>query len=233
MLIVVGLGPGSEEFLTLKAVEELKNADVVLTPSRLLNIVHKYARKAEILKLDPKRVNEQILELYREYEHCRIVIASTGDPLFSGIGKNVISLGLPCTIVPGISSIQVACARIRTSWDNMVFLSLHEKYHRNCYEDFIRNAKYFKTKIGILTSPNYDPSLVLKSMSNILHNYRHYVCENLTLNNERVIEIIEIDNQRNLDLYDFDWNSIIVSIPRNVSMRELLYKPSLCTSFTV
>jgi len=224
MLKVVGLGPGSEEYLTIKAIRELENAEVILTPSRFLNIVYKYAKNAEIFKLDPKKIDEQILELYREYQNCRIVIASSGDPLFSGIGKNVVKLGIPCEIIPGISSIQIACAKVKTSWDNMAFLTLHEEFHRNCYDSFIENVKYLKAKFSILTSPNYNPGKILRNISKHLKDYTYYVCENLTLSNERVIFLEDLSDITN----DFHWNSVIVSIPKKLSVVDLLYRPLLC-----
>lgn len=220
-ITVVGLGPGGEEYLTFRAVKELENADIILTPSRFLDIVCRYGKRAEILKLDPKRVNDQIRSLYQEHPDLNIVIVSSGDPLFSGIGKNVLVQGIPCKIVPGISSIQVACARVLTSWDNMAFLTLHEEDHRRYYDAFINHVRTLYSKFCILTTPQHDPYTVLRDLSSRLRGYVYYVCENLTLPNER---IIRVESEVPSDLH---WNSVIIGVPVNRDRRELLYRPLL------
>ncbi len=216
---MVGLGPGSEEYLTLRAIRELMNADVVLTPGRFVDIVCKYARHAEILKLDPRRVNDQIREVYREYSDRNVLIVSSGDPLFSGIAKNALVQDIPCRIVPGISSVQVACARILTSWDNMAFLTLHEEHHRRFYDVFVNNVGRLRAKFSMLTTPQHDPVTILKDLSMRLKRYVFYVCENLTLANERIVKIE--DNIPD----DLHWNSVIIALPNDLDKRELLYRP--------
>ncbi|NPA23817.1 MAG: hypothetical protein GXO23_05950, partial [Crenarchaeota archaeon] len=188
---------------------------------RFLDIVCRYARHAEILKLDPRRVNDQIRELYREHQEENVIIVSSGDPLFSGIAKNVLIQNIPCRVVPGISSIQVACARVLTSWDNMAFLTLHEEHHRRFYNAFVSNVERMRAKFCMLTTPQHDPATVIRDLVGRLRGYVYYVCENLTLPGERVVRI-----ERDVP-EDLHWNSVIVAVPRERDLQDLLYRPLL------
>ncbi len=225
MLTVVGLGPGSEEYLTLKAIAVLRNADIVLTPSRFLNIVRKYAQGSDIVILNPKSVRMQILELVHEHPDSRIVVVSSGDPLFSGIGKSILDLGLKCEIIPGISSIQLACAKVGTSWDNMIFLSLHEREHIERAVSILRTALARELKIGVLTSPDYPPHYVIslvRTCANMLRSHvQVHVCQNLSLENENIVTLDDLCKTRVAGL---DWNSVIIIEP-HVDRHRLLYEP--------
>ncbi|GEM_PF-2831443 len=227
MLTVVGLGPGSEDYLTLKAITVLKRADIVLTPSRYLNVVRKYAGNSDIVLLDPRNVRGQVLELAREYPDSNVVVVSSGDPLFSGIGKTVLDLGIECEIVPGISSIQLACAKVRTSWDNMIFLSLHEREHISHLNNVLVKALKRNIKIGILTSPDYPPHYVISLAKTYANMYRSsvraFVCSNLSLENEQVLALDNIDS---VDIVRADWNSVLILEPC-IDKHRLLYEPTL------
>ncbi len=226
MLTIVGAGPGAEDLLTLRAIRKLQEADIVITPSRLLNIVKKFAHNSEIVLLNPKNVRQQILEIYGTYRNKNIVIVSSGDPLFSGIGKTVIDLGLECEIVPGISSIQAACAKVRTSWDNMIVLTLHEREHIENRLKIIEKAISLNNKIGILTAPDYPPSYVLSLLTTITKKlnkkYRVYICENLTMSNEKIVKL-EIPESSTTHI-ELGWNSVIIIEP-SINRHSLLYNP--------
>ena len=62
-----------------------------------------------------------IIEDYKKLRELpeRAVVLSTGDPMLSGLGY------LDGQIIPGISSMQVACARLKISQLRMVPVTLH------------------------------------------------------------------------------------------------------------
>ena len=158
---VIGIGPGSEEYLTLKALNILKRLDVVLTPKRFESIIRKYNKSCEIIYLDVRNVKNQVIELFKTFKNKEVGILSSGDPLFSGIGKLISYLGYDCEIIPGISSIQIACARVKTSWDNMIFITTHEKEHIKYLDRVVEFCVNNRLKFAILTSPKYLPSKII------------------------------------------------------------------------
>ena len=115
-LTVVGAGPGDVELITLKAINTLKDADVVLydalVNSELLSYV---SPRAELIFVGKRRgcyryQQEQINELIVEcgYSHGHVVRLKGGDPFIFGRGAEEMEYaaakGMNVSILPGISS---------------------------------------------------------------------------------------------------------------------------------
>lgn len=85
-------------------------ADLVIGSPRQLALVRigPEQRAAEL----PAPLRERLPDLLREGD--RVVLLASGDPLLSGIGSTLVSLGLAPTIHPAVSS--VALARARMGW---------------------------------------------------------------------------------------------------------------------
>ena len=125
MLIGVGLGPGSPELLTLKAVETLKKSHKVYVPGRLAaDLVAPYA-KAEILDF-PMLTDYNVLNeiwtknaelIAEEARHNLVSFGLIGDPNFFSTFthlKRVMNRLYPdieTSTIPGISSITSFASR--------------------------------------------------------------------------------------------------------------------------
>lgn len=110
MIIVgVGAGPG---MLTQEAIKAISEASTIYGSERAIEIVRQHIRA---------ECSVQIIEDYKKLRALpeRAVVLSTGDPMLSGLGY------LEGQVVPGISSMQVACARLRISQLRMVPITLH------------------------------------------------------------------------------------------------------------
>ncbi|WP_420551542.1 uroporphyrinogen-III C-methyltransferase [Tenacibaculum aiptasiae] len=115
-LTVVGAGPGDVELITLKAINTLKQADVVLYDALVNNDLLKYVNpNAEIIFVGKRRgcyryQQEQINELIvaRGHSHGHVVRLKGGDPFIFGRGAEEMEyaakFGLQTDVVPGISS---------------------------------------------------------------------------------------------------------------------------------
>ncbi|WP_407323819.1 uroporphyrinogen-III C-methyltransferase [Tenacibaculum maritimum] len=115
-LTVVGAGPGDVELITLKAINALKKADVVLYDALVNNDLLKYVNpNAEIIFVGKRRgcyryQQQQINELIvnRGHSHGHVVRLKGGDPFIFGRGAEEIEyaakFGLATAVVPGISS---------------------------------------------------------------------------------------------------------------------------------
>ena len=115
-LYLVGAGPGDPKLITVKGVEVLEKADVViydrLVPEELLGYAKKeseliYAGKAPGRHfMEQEEINEKILEECRKGKV--VVRLKGGDPYFFGRGEEecefAISHNIPCEVVPGIPS---------------------------------------------------------------------------------------------------------------------------------
>ncbi len=125
MLVGIGLGPGDEELLTLKAVRLLKEADKVFVPGKMaLDIVSKYT-KAEVLEF-PMTNDESVIEaaLKRNAEKIApyarsgtAVLGIIGDPSFYSTFSRQCEVmngtfpDIDYMVVPGISSITAFASR--------------------------------------------------------------------------------------------------------------------------
>lgn len=114
-LTVVGAGPGDIELITLKGINALKSADVVLYDALVATELLQYAPHAEHIFVGKRKgcyayQQEQINELIisRAKSHGHVVRLKGGDPFVFGRGAEEMayaaSHGVEVAMVPGISS---------------------------------------------------------------------------------------------------------------------------------
>ncbi len=113
---IVGAGPGDPELLTLKALQVMQSADLVLYDNLVNAQVLEYARRdAERRYVGKKRavegsrqedINQQMFEAASQ--GLNVVRLKGGDPFIFGRGGEEIATlagrGIPCTVVPGITA---------------------------------------------------------------------------------------------------------------------------------
>ena len=135
---IVGAGPGDPELLTLRALQLLQEADLVLYDNLVGQGVLDYARRdAERRYVGKKRafegtrqadINRQLVEAAEE--GLKVVRLKGGDPFVFGRGGEEIATitgrGIRCTVVPGITAALGAAsyAGIPLTYRN-VALSVH------------------------------------------------------------------------------------------------------------
>lgn len=114
-LSVVGAGPGDPELITIKAVNTLKTAQVVLYDALINRDLLEYAPQAEHIFVGKRKdlhtfsqdeINELIVKY--AYERGHVVRLKGGDPFIFGRGSEEIefarSKGLETAVVSGITS---------------------------------------------------------------------------------------------------------------------------------
>ena len=151
-----------------------------------------------------------------------IVLLAAGDPLFFGIGKRAIEeFGKEhVEILPDLSSIQVAFARIMESWDGAFLISLHggpdpEKRRKLEYEmSDIPSLVARYTKLAILTDRENSPA---KIAGELLHSavaghgksaITMHVCEKLGYPDEKITQ----GTPERISLMDFDDPNVVIII---------------------
>jgi precorrin-6y C5,15-methyltransferase (decarboxylating) CbiE subunit len=189
-LFVVGVGPGSQEYLTDCAKRAILDAKVVAGYAHPLRTVRHLLSGKVVLTFtikDSKQKIEQICQRVKQGESCAIVL--TGDACFS---EKELLQKIPCDfeIIPGISSIQVAAARCGVSLDKAHVLTLHESGERELLEQKLREVvdSIKRSKPVLLLPRPYD--LMPNEIASLLISFgapKHTtvrVYENLTLENE-------------------------------------------------
>lgn len=110
-MIVVGVGAGPG-MLTHEGVKAIEKAMLIYGSERSIDLVRAHIKPS---------CSVNIIEDYRMLRELpeNAVVLSTGDPMLSGLGY------LPGTVIPGISSLQVACARLKISLLKVVPITVH------------------------------------------------------------------------------------------------------------
>ncbi|WP_343688238.1 uroporphyrinogen-III C-methyltransferase [Chitinophaga sp.] len=115
-LSLVGAGPGDPELITLKAINVLKQADVILYDALVNEVLLKYAKPGAVVQFVGKRygchslsqqeINHLIVEY--AYSHGHVVRLKGGDPfVFGRAGEEIAAAnaaGMEVEVIPGISS---------------------------------------------------------------------------------------------------------------------------------
>jgi uroporphyrin-III C-methyltransferase len=121
-LSLVGAGPGDPELITLKAINTLRQADVILYDALVNETLLTYAKPGAILRFVGKRYGchslsqQEINHLIIEYaqSHGHVVRLKGGDPfVFGRAGEEIAAAkaaGIPVQVIPGISSALAAPA---------------------------------------------------------------------------------------------------------------------------
>ena len=92
----------------------------------------------------------------------KVVVLADGDPLFYGIGTTLLrQLGPEAVrILPGVSSLQQACARLGLPWHDVICLSLHGR------DDLtpLHTAVHRQRPISLLTDARMTPDLLARHL---------------------------------------------------------------------
>jgi precorrin-6y C5,15-methyltransferase (decarboxylating), CbiE subunit len=170
---IVGVGCGPK-LLTEEAIDALSEARRCYGSERAILLAAPFLRPdCEIHKVTD-------YPSLRDLNDDDAVVLSTGDPMFGGLGY------LPGEVIPGISSLQFACARLKISWINVIAMSAHAKDPKDVLQnlrDEIRRGKI----VFLLADPRFDIAGCAEFLRNSGMSCEIAVCENLGYEDERIV----------------------------------------------
>ena len=198
---IIGVGSDGLGGLTGKPRELLQAADLILGSEPTLGLVAELpAQRLPIGANLPDVV--QTLETH--FGKKRMVVVAGGDPLFYGVARYLCDkLGQErFEVWPHVSSMQLAFARIKESWEEAYLTNL-ATHSLESVLDRIRTAEI----VGIFTSEDEGPRTIARQLlARGIDYFRAFVCENLGAPDERVTqgELHEIQEM------DFDSLNVMI-----------------------
>ena len=129
-MTVVAVGPGATDMLTLRGRQALESADLVVGFKTVLDVVAEWCGNAEMRPMS-YRDQEEVLEYAAGQvaggRSC--VVCCWGDLNVSAgeLLARVYRRAETVELIPGVSSIQMACARSGIAMEESLFITLHRR----------------------------------------------------------------------------------------------------------
>jgi cobalt-precorrin-7 (C5)-methyltransferase len=182
-ITIVGCGPGGPDYLTPAANMAIKDAEVLAGAPRLLELFPGVGQQHIAVGGDIPGALDEIATVVRERN---VIVLVSGDPGICSLAQPVLRrFGRDaCRIVPGISSIQVAFARLGLDWTDARIMSAH--HHA---PDFNPKSLAHESKLAILAGNSSTMPWVRKLAHTLSDTHVIFICEDLTLPQEQVRQI--------------------------------------------
>ncbi|MEL7332487.1 MAG: precorrin-6y C5,15-methyltransferase (decarboxylating) subunit CbiE [Cyanobacteria bacterium J06560_2] len=188
---VVGVGLSGTSSLSAAVLAVVKSAQLLIGAQRLIDTVvdEVEAESVETWVLGNfSQVFDKLRSRLTSDPALRVVILATGDPLFFGIGRLLLSTfpAEQLAFYPQVSSMQLAFSRLKVPWQDATLVSVHGRGEAL----LTRALKRGDRKIAVLTDGTLTPSAISK----IIHalelpiSYRLWVAENLGGEGEQLSE---------------------------------------------
>lgn len=167
---IIGVGCG-KDMLTKEGETVLREAKLVYGSNRAIELVQSFI---------PKSAKVFEITDYKDLHTLPgdTVVLSTGDPLMAGLGY------LPGEVIPGISSMQTAFARLHAPWTNVAVVNAHGKDHADAVSRVVLDIAAGHS-IFLIADPDFSVTELAKSLPS---SVKIAVCENLGYPDEKVVE---------------------------------------------
>jgi cobalt-precorrin-7 (C5)-methyltransferase len=124
---VVGVGPGSPNYVTEVVKEIIKNSDIIVGYKYTLKTIEQLIDGKEVHEITMQDQEDVYQSISKKLGEKKLVIPFTGDVNFSEseVVDRLIEIFGDVKIIPGISSIQVAASKARVPLDKSKVISMH------------------------------------------------------------------------------------------------------------
>ena len=168
-VVGVGCGPG---MLTEQAIRVISSATILFGSKRAIALAAAYipegCRVEEMTTFHPEQIPRDA------------VVLSTGDPQLAGLGY------LEGEIVPGISSLQVAAARLRIPIERISVVVAHGKEHERALAEVAVEVDLGKI-VFIVADPKFSIAALASALAGSGKEISVALCEDLGYPGERIV----------------------------------------------
>lgn len=182
-IVIVGIGDDGLAGLTESARRLVREADLILGAEGTLRLLAGVPGRLVPLDPDMPTALGQVREALTARQP---VLVNYGDPLFYGVARYLCDRldKNQFEVVPHVSSMQLAFARVKESWEEAYLTSLAGR-PLEAVIDRIRTAE----KVGLFSSDECPPARLAQALlDHGIDYFRAYICENLGQPDERVTQ---------------------------------------------
>lgn len=233
-LNLVGVGPGSCEYLTKQAYDLIAKSNEVYAFTRIKDLLNELNSKINIVKLS------ELIDVIKESKNKEITILLSGDINFYSATKYLqrnLDEGFEYNLVPGLTSFQILCSKINIPYEKMKLVSLHGQ--NSYYLGSIMSNRY----TFLLCDKINNVTKILQDLSPHKH-IKVYIGEDLgmpsecitigrideiVLKNFSVLSVVIVENTRPIDLHEtlYDSDYIRAKVPMTKQETRWLVVPML------
>ena len=202
-LVIVGIGDDGLAGLTESARRIVLESDLLLGSPSMLKLLDGVGGRRQVLEAE---MSAALRQVHQAMGAERPVLVSGGDPLFYGVARYLCDrLGKDqFEVIPHVSSMQLAFARVKETWDDAYLTSLAGRPLESIV-DRIRTAE----KVGIFPSDDHPPARIFRELLDRgIDYFKAFVCENLGSPDERVTQ----GEMADLVGLDFDPLNVLILI---------------------
>lgn len=190
---IVGVGAGPD-LLTKEAISAIESAEVIFGSKRAIELAREHIR------CETHEISDYTLSSLPE----NAVVLSTGDPMLSGLGKFAQKRD---EVIPGISSLQLACSRFRLNIESIAVITAHSSDVDKVKKRLIVELKHGKN-VFLLPGPTFGVNEAGAFLRSEGLSGQISICERLSYPDERISTgTVELPPAAGSDLY-----CIIISI---------------------
>jgi precorrin-6Y C5,15-methyltransferase (decarboxylating) len=182
-MVILGIGDDGLGGLTESARLVLGESDVILGAGSIVKQLEGLPGRKVVLDPEMSAATAQVREALNARKPA---LVCSGDPLFYGVARYLCErLGKESfEVVPHVSSMQLAFARVKESWEDAYLTNLAGR-PIEAVIDRIRTAE----KVGLFSSDEFPPArLARELLERGIDYFRAFVCENLGSPDERVTQ---------------------------------------------
>ncbi len=188
MIYVIGIGVGGKGSLTARPLGIISRASLVVGGARHLREFKNLSATLLPIKggLDKlaRSMERHIVAMRALGKRALVVVLATGDPSLFGIADFMVGRFSKRTVevIPNVSIVQEAFARIKESWEGLKVLSAHGRGTEALFTEIAAGDK-----VAVFTDPANTPAVIARGLLKMrAPGYTVYVLESIGMKNERV-----------------------------------------------